>query len=184
MDKDKIKYAISLLLEGLGEDPLRAGLIDTPSRVAKMYEELCQGLKENPEIHFNKTFSVNHNEMVIEKNIEFHSMCEHHLLPFYGVAHIGYIPNGDVAGLSKLARVVETYARRLQIQEQMTNQIAESFMEYLKPKGVVVMIEARHLCMEMRGVKKIGSKTISYATKGVFKEKVELVDRFIQLVKN
>ena len=142
IDQEKIKQAVRLLLEGIGEDPSREGLVETPERIARMYEEIYGGLTEDAGVHLAKTFTVEHSEMVLEKDITFYSTCEHHLLPFYGKAHIAYIPDGRVVGLSKLARTVEVYARRPQIQEQLTGQIADALEKYLEPKGVMVMIEA------------------------------------------
>ena len=169
-DKNKIEQGIKLLLEGIGEDPSREGLVDTPNRVARMYEELCAGMDKDPMEHLSKTFTCDNENVVIEKDITFYSTCEHHLMPFYGKVHIAYIPNGKVVGISKLARTVEVYARRLQIQEQMTEQIAEALEEYLEAQGVYVMVEAEHMCMSARGIKKPGSKTVSFALKGKFKE--------------
>ena len=166
-DKKKIEEAVRLFLEGIGEDADREGLKDTPERVARMYEELCAGMGKTPAEHLSRTFSCDNENVVIEKNITFYSTCEHHLMPFYGKV---YIPNGKVVGISKLARTVEVYARRLQIQEQMTEQIAEALEKYLEAKGVYVMVEAEHMCMSARGIKKPGSKTVSFALKGKFKE--------------
>ena len=183
MDKDKIEQSVRLFLEGIGEDVQREGLQDTPLRVANMCEEIFGGIGQSPEEHLEKTFTSTRSDMVIEKDINFYSVCEHHLLPFYGVVHIGYIPDGKVVGLSKLARTVEVYARRAQIQEQLTGQIADAIMEFLQPKGVIVMIEAEHMCMTMRGIKKPGTKTISYVAKGQCENNEKLLDRFFNLVK-
>lgn len=183
VDKKKIEEAIRLLLEGIGEDAEREGLKDTPKRIARMYEEIYGGLDENPGEHLAKTFTAEHNDMVLEKDIVFYSTCEHHLMPFYGKAHVAYIPDGKVVGLSKLARTVEVFARRPQIQEQMTAQIADALMEYLQPAGAMVMVEAEHMCMTMRGIKKPGSKTVTYAARGVFETKEQLQQRFFQMVK-
>ncbi len=183
VDHEKIKEAVKLLLEGIGEDVNREGLKETPDRIARMYEEIYGGMDESAKDHLSKVFAVEHNEMVVEKNIVFYSTCEHHLMPFYGKAHVAYIPNGKVVGLSKLARTVEVYARRPQIQEQMTGQIADAMMEYLAPQGVMVMIEAEHMCMTMRGIKKPGSKTVSIATRGSFEESELLQNRFFQMVR-
>lgn len=183
MDQEKIKQGIRMVLEGIGEDLTREGLVETPERIARMYEEICGGMQENPEEHLQKTFHVTNNDMVVEKDITFYSMCEHHMLPFYGNVHVAYIPDGKVAGLSKLARTVEVYAKRLQLQEQMTGQIAEALMKYLKPKGVIVMAEAEHMCMTMRGIKKPGSKTVTIVKRGVFKEDKELVEQFFQMIR-
>lgn len=183
MDKEKIIEGVKLILEGVGEDVTREGLVETPDRIARMYEELFAGMNKNATEHLSKTFSVDNNEMVIESDISFYSMCEHHLLPFYGKAHVAYIPNGRVVGISKLARTVEVYARRPQIQERMTGQIADALMECLNPKGAIVMIEAEHMCMTMRGIKKPGSKTVTYVARGAFEEDSALCNRFFQLVK-
>lgn len=183
IDQEKVKQAVKLLLEGIGEDVNREGLVETPDRIARMYEEIYGGMEEDAGVHLQKTFHVENNEMVVEKDITFYSMCEHHLLPFYGKAHIAYIPDGKVVGLSKLARTVEVYARRLQLQEQLTGQIADSLMEHLKPKGVMVMIEAEHMCMTMRGIKKPGSQTVTIVKRGEFLEDQELVNTFFQMIR-
>ncbi|MGN0382880.1 MAG: GTP cyclohydrolase I FolE [Eubacterium sp.] len=182
-DKQKIEQAVRLLLEGIGEEPDREGLIETPKRVARMYEEIYGGMNQDAKEHLAKTFTCDNNDMVIEKDITFYSTCEHHLMPFYGKAHIAYIPNGKVVGLSKLARTVEVYAKRLQIQEQMTNQIADALMTHLKAKGVMIMVEAEHMCMSMRGIKKPGSKTITFSTRGEFANNQELRDRFMLTIR-
>ena len=182
VDQKKVQEAIKLLLEGIGEDTDREGLKETPERIGRMYEEICGGMDQDAGEHLSKVFSVDNNEMVLEKDITFYSMCEHHLMPFYGRAHVAYIPNGKVVGLSKLARTVEVYGRRLQIQERMTAQIADDIMKYLAPQGVMVMLEAEHMCMTMRGIKKPGSQTVTMVTRGVFAENKELQDRFLQLV--
>ncbi len=183
IDKKKIEEGVRLMLEGLGEDISREGLAETPQRIARMYEELFAGLGKDAKEPLSKTFHTDHREMVVEKDILFYSMCEHHFLPFYGKAHVAYVPNGKVVGLSKLARTVEIYAKRPQIQEQMTVQIADALMEHLKPKGVAVMLEAEHMCMTMRGVKKPGSRTVTYAKRGLFEEEEALMDRFFRFVK-
>lgn len=183
VDQKKIKEAIALLLEGIGEDVNREGLKETPDRIARMYAEIFSGMDESPAEHLSKTFSVSGNDMVVEKDIVFYSTCEHHLMPFYGKAHVAYIPDGKVVGLSKLARCVEVFAKRPQIQEKMTAQIADAIMEYLKPKGVMVMVEAEHMCMTMRGVKKPGSKTVTYAARGVFEEDERMQGKFFGLVR-
>lgn len=182
VDKAKVEQAVRLLLEGIGEDVSREGLVETPERIARMYEEICGGMDEDPGEHLKKTFTVDNNEMVVEKDITFYSMCEHHMLPFYGKVHVAYIPDGKVAGLSKLARTVEVYARRLQLQEQMTAQIADALQEHLSPKGVMVMTEAEHMCMTMRGVKKPGSKTVSVVTRGQFVDNEKLQNMFFRMV--
>lgn len=182
VDKKKIMEGVQLILEGIGEDTKREGLMDTPDRIARMYEEIFAGMDQTAEEPLSKTFHVENSEMVIEKDITFYSVCEHHFMPFFGKAHVAYIPDGKVVGISKLARTVEVYAKRPQIQERLTAQIADALMEYLKPKGAIVMIEAEHMCMTMRGVKKPGSKTVTFAARGVFEDE-KLADRFFQLVK-
>lgn len=183
MDEKKIKEGIRLILEGIGEDPDREGLLDTPDRIARMYEEIYGGIHQDAEEPLSKTFHAKSNEMVVEKDITFYSTCEHHLLPFYGKAHVAYIPDGKVVGLSKLARTVEIYAKRPQIQEQLTAQIADALMEYLQPKGAMVMIEAEHMCMTMRGIKKPGSKTVTYVTRGEFEDNQDLQNKFFMMVR-
>ncbi len=183
MNQEKITQAVRLFLEGIGEDIEREGLQDTPVRIANMCEEIFGGLDKDAKEHLSKTFTSDHEDMVIEKDITFYSVCEHHLLPFYGKVHIGYMANGKVVGLSKLARTVEVYARRPQIQEQLTHQIAQAIMTELKPDGVIVMIEAEHMCMTMRGIKKPGTQTVTYATEGCFQEDKELQHRFFDLVR-
>lgn len=183
VNKNKIEEGVRLLLEGIGEDITREGLIDTPGRVARMYEEIFSGMHDNAKEHLSKTFTAENNEMIVERDIVFYSTCEHHIMPFYGKAHIAYIPDGRVVGISKLARTVEAYAKRLQIQEQMTTQIADAIMEHLKPQGVMVMIEAEHMCMTMRGVKKPGSQTVTIVTRGAFIENDTLQNTFFHLVK-
>lgn len=182
MDSNKIKEAVKLFLEGIGENPQREGLLETPDRVARMCEEIFGGLGNTPEQHLKKQFTSENSEMVLERDIQFYSTCEHHLLPFYGKVHIAYIPNGKVVGLSKLARTVETYARRPQIQEQLTCQIADAVSEYLNPLGLMVMIEAEHMCMSMRGIKKPGTLTVTYATRGVFKDDTNKQEMFMRMV--
>ena len=183
VDLKKIEQAVTLLLEGIGEDVNREGLKDTPNRIARMYEEIYKGMDEDAAEHLSKTFSVASNEIVVVKDITFYSTCEHHLMPFYGKVHIAYLPDGKVVGLSKLARTVEVYARRPQIQEQMTTQIAEAIMEHLKPQGVMVMVEAEHLCMTMRGVEKPGSQTVTMATRGCFQTDSKLQQYFFEMVR-
>lgn len=183
MDKKKIEEGVRLILEGVGEDLSREGLKETPERIARMYEEILSGMNEDASQYLEKTFSVDSSAMVLEKDIVFHSVCEHHMMPFYGKAHIAYISDGKVVGLSKLARTVEVYARRLQIQEQMTCQIADAIMKYLKPKGVMVMLEAEHMCMTMRGVKKPGSMTETFVCRGIFEEDKLLQDQFFRMLR-
>jgi GTP cyclohydrolase I len=169
VNRTQIEQAIRLILEAIGEDPNREGLLDTPKRVAKMYEEVFSGLNEQPKKHLETIFSEDHEELVLVKDIPFYSMCEHHLVPFYGNAHVAYIPrNGRVTGLSKLARTIETVAKRPQLQERITSTVADTIMETLEPHGVMVVIEAEHMCMTMRGVKKPGAKTVTSAVRGVF----------------
>ena len=182
IDQKKIEEAVRLFLEGIGEDVSREGLKETPGRIARMCEELYGGMKEDASVHLSKTFSVDSSEMVIEKDITFYSTCEHHILPFYGKVHIAYIPDRKVVGLSKLARTVEVFARRLQLQEQLTGQIADALMEFMQPKGALVMIEAEHMCMTMRGIKKPGSRTITLARRGVFESDPALEERFFRML--
>ncbi len=168
VDLEKIEKAVLMILEAVGEDTAREGLLDTPKRVAKMYAEVFSGLKEDPKEYFKTVFYEGHEELVLVKDIPFYSMCEHHLVPFFGKAHIAYIPrDGVVTGLSKLARAVETVAKRPQLQERITSTIADSMMETLNPHGVFVMVEAEHLCMTMRGVKKPGAMTITAVARGI-----------------
>ncbi len=182
VNKEKIKEAVKLLLEGIGEDVNREGLVETPDRIARMYEEIFAGMEEKSETHLSKTFTAENNEMVLEKDIVFYSMCEHHLLPFYGKAHVAYIPDGKVVGLSKIARTVEVYAHRLQLQEQMGAQIADALMNELHAKGAMVVLEAEHMCMTMRGIKKPGSKTVTVVTRGAFAENEKLQNSFYQML--
>lgn len=171
IDRERIRDAVRTIIEAIGEDPNREGLIETPRRVAEMYEEIFVGLSEDPSRHLEVTFTEDHDEMILVRDITFYSLCEHHFLPFFGHAHIAYIPRGGrVTGLSKLARVVEGYARRPQMQERLTSQIADLLMEKLEPEGVAVVMEAEHMCMSMRGVNKPGSKTVTSAVRGIFRE--------------
>ncbi|MCW2278924.1 GTP cyclohydrolase I FolE [Heliophilum fasciatum] len=171
MDLKKIEQAVTMILEAIGEDPQREGLLDTPKRVARMYQEILGGIEEDPSRHLHVMFNEEHEEMVMVKDIPLYSMCEHHLLPFYGVAHIAYIPQaGRITGLSKIARTVEGFAKRPQLQERLTAQIANSLMDVLEPQGVLVVIEAEHMCMTMRGVKKPGSRTVTSAVRGIFQK--------------
>ncbi|BEP29769.1 GTP cyclohydrolase I FolE [Helicovermis profundi] len=171
MDNKRIESAVRELLAAIGEDPDREGLVGTPDRIARMYNEIFAGLKEDPSKHLEVFFQdEKHEELVIVKDIPFYSMCEHHLVPFFGKAHIGYIPRGGkLTGLSKLARVVDTVAKRPQLQERITTTVADIIMEKLNPYGVIVVIEAEHMCMTMRGIKKPGSKTITSAVRGIMK---------------
>ena len=182
MDSSKIEQGVRLILEGIGEDLDREGLKGTPGRISRMYEEIFGGLDRNPKEYLSTTFSVDNDEMVIEKDITFYSMCEHHLLPFYGKASVAYIPNGKVVGLSKLARTVDLIARKPQIQEKMTAEVADALMKYLNPKGAIVIIEAEHMCMTMRGIKKPGSKTVTMAARGEFETNKELKNDFFRLL--
>lgn len=168
---EQIENAVRLIIEAIGEDPSREGLLDTPKRVAKMYAEVFSGLNDDPKEYFQTVFGEDHEELVLVKDIPFYSMCEHHLVPFYGVAHVAYIPRGGrVTGLSKLARAVEAVAKRPQLQERITSTIADSIIESLDPHGAMVIVEAEHMCMTMRGVKKPGAKTITSAVRGVFEK--------------
>ena len=168
-DQPRAEAAVRELLVAMGEDPDREGLLDTPGRVARAYAEVTAGLRKTAEDVLTTTFDIGHEELVLVRDIEFWSMCEHHLVPFTGVAHVGYIPSvdGKITGLSKLARLVDVYARRPQVQERLTTQIADSLMEILEPRGVIVVMEAEHLCMTMRGVKKRGARTITSAVRGL-----------------
>lgn len=172
MDKNKIEEGVKLILEGIGEDPNREGLLKTPGRVARMYEEVFSGMDVDPRRHFETTFDEHHEEMVIVRDIPFYSMCEHHLLPFFGLAHVAYIPasDGRICGLSKLARLVDEYAKRPQVQERLTSQIADTLIDELHPQGALVVLEAEHLCMSMRGIKKPGSRTVTSAVRGAFEK--------------
>jgi len=182
MDRKKIKAAIRLILEGIGEDPDREGLTETPERVARMYEEIFGHGEEDPRVSLSKQFDEQHHEVVLVKDIPFFSMCEHHLMPFFGKAHVAYIPNGRVVGISKLARVVESFARRPQLQERMTSQIADIVNEELKPEGVAVVCEAVHTCMTMRGVKKPGSTVITSAMRGAFRKNISTRTEIMALI--
>jgi GTP cyclohydrolase I len=170
MDRDKIQDGVRLILEGIGEDVEREGLADTPRRVADMYEEIFEGIEADPAEHFEVTFNEDHQEMVLVRDIPLYSFCEHHLLPFMGRAHVAYVPgkHGRICGLSKLARVIDVFARRPQVQERMTSQIADTIVENLDPAGVIVVIEAEHLCMSMRGTRKPGHVTTTSAVRGIF----------------
>jgi len=183
-DEAEIRKAVTSIIKSIGEDPEREGLADTPRRVAEMYAELFMGIGENPQEELTVDFEEGHREMVILRDIPFYSMCEHHLLPFYGVAHIGYIPNarGRVVGASKLARVVEIIAKRPQIQERMTTQIADAIVDGIKPDGVAVIIQAEHMCMIMRGIKKPGSAIVTSALRGTFRRSAETRAEFFSLL--
>ena len=182
--QEEFEQAISRVLELLGEDPKREGLLKTPSRVSKALQFLTSGYEEDPQSILNKAlFTTSNDEMVLVRDIEFYSMCEHHMLPIIGRAHVAYIPDGKVVGLSKIPRIVNVYARRLQIQEQMTEQIADAILTTIKPKGVAVVVHARHMCMEMRGVQKINSTTVSSAIRGLFKSDERTRNEFYNLIK-
>jgi GTP cyclohydrolase I len=170
IDRDKVKEAVEQIILAIGEDPTREGLLGTPDRIAHMYEEIFRGLDEDPRDILAVGFEdEKHEEMVVLKDIPFYSMCEHHFLPFHGLAHVGYIPRGRLVGVSKLARVVEVLARRPQLQERLTGQVADAILEALEPRGVGVVIEAEHLCMTMRGVRKPGSRLVTSANRGIFR---------------
>jgi len=183
-DEAKIRSAINEIIKAIGDDPKREGLADTPERVAEMYAELFEGMEQDPREELKVGFELGHREMVILRDIPFYSMCEHHLLPFYGVAHIGYIPNeeGRIIGISKLARVVEIIAKRPQLQERMTTEIADAIMDTIKPDGVAVVVQAEHLCMIMRGIEKPGSKVITSAIRGIFKRKAASRAEFFAII--
>ncbi len=183
-DEAKIRAAVLSLIEAIGEDPQREGLAGTPQRVAEMYAELFAGIDKDPKAELRVGFEEGHREMVIVRDIPFYSMCEHHLLPFYGVAHVGYIPNkiGRVVGASKLARVVEIIAKRPQIQERMTTSIADAIVDGIKPDGVAVVVQAEHLCMIMRGIKKPGSAIVTSALRGIFRTRVATRNEFFCLL--
>jgi GTP cyclohydrolase I len=174
MDLDRIAKAVREILEAIGEDPDRDGLRDTPERVARMYAEVCAGIHEEPGEHLTVTFEAEHDEMVLVRDIPIYSLCEHHMVPFIGHAHVAYIPgrDGRITGLSKVARLVEGYSRRLQVQEKLTVQIADAMEATLEPRGVMVVVEAEHLCMSMRGVKKSGSSTVTSAVRGLFRQNI------------
>lgn len=186
MDNKRIEDAFREILIAIGEDPDREGLKETPSRVARMYEEVFSGLNTDPRRHMQVTFTEEqHDELVLVKDIPFYSMCEHHFVPFMGKAHVGYIPqDGSVVGLSKLARVVEEIAKRPQLQERITSEVANIIMEEINPRGVIVVIEAEHLCMSMRGVKKPGSKTVTSAVRGIFKSNSKSRSEAMSLINN
>ena len=172
VDRERIARAVREILEAVGEDPDRDGLVRTPARVAEMYAEVLSGLHEDPAAHLAVTFEANHDEMVMVKDIPIYSLCEHHLVPFHGQAHVAYIPgkDGRITGLSKLARLCDGYARRPQVQERLTTQVADALVDALEPRGVLVVMEAEHLCMGMRGVRKPGSITVTSAVRAIFKE--------------
>ncbi len=182
IDKDRIRAAVRELLLAIGEDPDREGLVETPRRIAESYAEIFGGVQQDPNGLLRVGFEEGHDEMVVLRDIPFYSMCEHHLLPFHGIAHVAYVPRGRVVGISKIARLVEVLARRPQLQERLTSQIADSLMEALEPDGTAVAIEAEHLCMTMRGVKKPGSRMVTSAMRGTFQSQVETRQEFLAFV--
>ncbi len=184
MDQERIKRAVSEIIAAIGEDESREGLVETPRRIAEAYGEILGGLEQDPLEILGVTFDTGgHQEMVLLKDIPFYSMCEHHFLPFHGVAHVGYVPRERLAGVSKIARVVETLARRPQMQERLTSEIADTLMKGLQPHGVAVVLEAEHLCMTMRGIKKPGSRLVTSATRGVFRANASTRAEFFSLVR-
>jgi GTP cyclohydrolase IA len=184
VDQEKLKAAVRMILEAIGENPDREGLLDTPRRVAEYFAEVTAGLHRDPSQHLDTLFDEGHEEMVIVRDIGFHSICEHHLVPFAGKAHVVYIPgDGRVVGLSKLARVVEDFARRPQVQERLTRQVADAIVNKLSPRGVLVVCEAEHMCMSMRGIKKVGASTVTSAARGVFQADAAARAEAISLLK-
>lgn len=184
VDRERIRHAVREIIEAIGEDPEREGLRDTPRRIADMYAEIFSGIGCDPTQVLTVTFEENHQEMVILRDIPFYSMCEHHFLPFHGVAHVGYIPRGRILGISKIARLVEILARRPQLQERLTGQVADALMSAVQPQGVAVVVEAEHLCMTMRGVKKPGSTIVTSANRGIFRDKAVTRDEFMSLIRS
>ncbi|OHD64246.1 MAG: GTP cyclohydrolase I FolE [Spirochaetes bacterium RBG_13_51_14] len=183
MDKEKIRKAVFDILCAIGEDPDRPGLKGTPERVARMFEEILGGEKRDISEILGRTHELEHDEMVVVRDINFYTMCEHHLLPFFGVCHIAYVPDDrKIVGISKLARIVDVLSKRLQVQEQFTNQIADALMLHVKPKGVAVVVKARHMCMEMRGVQKPGARTITSVVRGLFRSDMRTRDEFLKLI--
>ena len=183
MDLEKIETAVQMILEAIGEDPKRSGLQDTPKRVARMYAEIFSGLEKDPADHAKVIFHEDTDEIVLVKDIPFYSTCEHHLVPFFGVGHIAYMPkDGQVIGLSKLARILDEVSKKPQIQERITTTVADILMEHLEPQGVMVILEAEHMCMTMRGVRKPGTKTVTLARRGVFETDPALEERFFRML--
>ncbi len=184
MDLDRIAKAVREILEAIGEDPDRDGLQDTPDRVARLYAEIASGLHDDPAEHLTVTFEASHDEMVMVRDIPLYSICEHHLIPFIGKAHVAYIPghDGRITGLSKIARLVDGYSRRPQVQEKLTVQIADAMESTLEPRGVMVVIEAEHLCMSMRGIQKSGSTTVTSAVRGLFRENIATREEAMRLI--
>lgn len=183
VDQAGVRDAVRRIIEAIGEDPSREGLLDTPRRIAEMYEELFTGLHEDPREVLSTSFQESHREMIILKNIPFYSLCEHHFLPFHGQAHVGYVPQGRIVGASKIARVVDILARRPQLQERLTGQVADAITDGLSPDGVAVVIEAEHLCMTMRGVQKPGTTLITSAIRGAFRRRAVTRSEFLTLVR-
>lgn len=183
-NREQIEYHVGQILKLIGEDPDREGLIETPARVTRMYEEIFAGYAVDPKDVLGVTFDENHEELVIVKDIVYYSLCEHHMAPFFGKVHIGYVPSGKIAGLSKLARLVEAVSRRLQVQERITSQIANIIVDALEPSGVMVVVEGEHLCMCSRGVKKPGSKTVTSAVRGTFQTDAAQRAEFLSLIKD
>jgi GTP cyclohydrolase IA len=184
VDQERIAAAVREILDAVGEDPDRDGLQDTPARVARMYAEIFSGIGKDPASVLKTVFDAGHDEMVLVKDIDLASTCEHHLVPWVGVAHVGYIPNdsGQITGLSKIARVVDLYARRLQVQERLTTQVADALEQALKPRGVIVVVEAEHMCMSLRGVRKPGAKTVTSAVRGLFRDSVSTRGEALSLI--
>lgn len=184
MDLDRIAKAVREILEAIGEDPDRDGLRNTPERVARMYAEVCAGIHEDPGEHLTVTFEAAHDEMVLVRDIPIYSLCEHHMVPFIGHAHVAYIPghDGRITGLSKVARLVDGFSRRLQVQEKLTVQIADAMEATLEPRGVLVVVEAEHLCMSMRGIKKSGSSTVTSAVRGLFRQSIATRDEAMRFL--
>jgi len=180
---NKIEKAVKMILEAIGEDPEREGLIETPKRIAKMYQEIFAGINTDPKKHIKLFLEENHQEMVIVREIPFYSMCEHHILPFFGTVDIAYIPNKKITGISKLARIVDTYAKRLQLQERLTSQVANFIMDNFDPQGVMVVVRAEHLCMSMRGVEKPGTSIVTSAVRGVFDSDSKTRNEALSLLK-
>jgi len=183
-DLKRIERAVAQIIKAIGEDPRREGLRETSRRIAEMYADLFSGIGADPRQELEVGFEEGHRELVIIKDIPFYSLCEHHFLPFYGVAHIGYMPSGRVAGISKIARVLEVLARRPQLQERLTAQVADTLVDGLKPEGVAVVIQAEHLCMVMRGIKKPGSSIVTSATRGSFRRRTATRAEFLSLIQN
>ena len=183
IDTNTIEKAVKMILTAIGEDPNREGLIETPKRIGKMYQEIFSGINKDPRDHIKLFFAENHQEMVIARDIPFYSMCEHHMLPFFGHAHVAYIPNKKITGISKLARIVDTYAKRLQLQERLTTQVAEFMMTEFEPQGVMVVIAAEHLCMSMRGVQKAGTQILTSAVRGVFDTDPKTRNEALELIR-